>query len=102
MDTATATYKRKAYRNEKLSARFYFYSHLIGLKFSRCLQLLEREFDISESTICDIIAENNDVISHLQRKNFSASELKKHYPFMNWQYNLQTPLQNEAQLRLAL
>lgn len=101
MDTAT-THKRKAYRNEKLSARFYFYSNLIGLKFSRCLQLLEREFDISESTICDIIAENNDIISHLERKQFSANDLKKIYPHFNWQYNLQTPLQTANQLRLAL
>lgn len=76
--SATATHNRKAYRNEKLSARFYFYSNLIGLKFSRCLQLLEREFDISESTICDIIAENNHIITHLERKQFSANDLKKY------------------------
>ncbi len=98
----TATHNRKAYRNEKLSARFYFYSNLIGLKFSRCLQLLEREFDISESTICDIIAENDHIIAHFERKQFSANDLKKIYPHFNWQYNLQTPLQTANQLRLAL
>lgn len=98
----TATHNRKAYRNEKLSARFYFYNNLIGLKFSRCLQLLEREFDISESTILDIIAENNHIIAHLERKQFSANDLKKIYPYFSWQYNLQTPLQTATQLCLAL
>lgn len=102
MTTATPAHKRKAYRNEKLSARFYFYSVLIGLKFSRCLQLLEQEFDISESTICDIIADNNELISHLERKRFTASDLKKHYPFMSWQYNPPTPFQTANQLRLTL
>lgn len=100
--TTQTTYSRKSYRNEKLSARFYFYSTLVGLKFSRCLELLEMEFDISESTICDIIAENNEFISRLEHKGFTTSELKKHYPFMNWQYHPQMPFQNPNQLRLTL
>lgn len=102
MNTQTATYNRKSYRNEKLSARFYFYSVLLGLKFSRCLNLLEQEFDISEATICDIITENNDFITRLELKKVSISELKKHYPFMNWQYHPPTPFESATQLRLAL
>lgn len=94
---------RKAYRNEKLSARFYFYSELIGLKFSRCLQLLEREFDISESRICDIIAENSQFISHLKNSNFTTNDLKKYYPYLSWNYPQQSAFEPTVkQLRLAL
>lgn len=102
MTTVNDTYKRKAYRNEKLSARFYFYSVLMGLKFSVCLQNLEREFDISESTICDIIAENNEFISQLELQQITTADLKKCYPFMSWQYSHQTPFQSSYQLRLSL
>lgn len=81
-------------RNQKLAARFYFYSCIIGLKFSKCLENLILEFDISESRICDLLAENADVISGLEHKDITLQQLKQHYPFLNWQYNPNKPIQS--------
>ncbi|MFJ1323565.1 hypothetical protein ACILDT_11180 [Capnocytophaga canis] len=86
MDTATVTYKRKAYRNEKLSARFYFYNSLVGLRYEVCVRLLEREFDISESRIYELLSQNNNYITFFERNKYSVNDLRKRYPFMVWQY----------------
>lgn len=79
------------YRNQKLAARFYFYSCIIGLKFSKCLEFLIPEFDISESRICDLLAENAEIVSRMERKEIGLNELKQQYPFLNWQFK---PRQN--------
>lgn len=73
-------------RNEKLAARFYWYSVVIGLKFSRCLEFLEPEFDITQSRICDLLSENADTVTLYERKNLSVQDLKIRFPFLNWQY----------------
>lgn len=75
------------YRNQKLAARFYFYSCIIGLKFSKCLEFLIPEFDISESRICDLLSENSDIVSKMERKEVTLQDLKSNYPFMNWQFS---------------
>ncbi|CAM3980170.1 hypothetical protein ELBR111191_20570 [Elizabethkingia bruuniana] len=73
-------------RNNKLAARFYWYSCLLGLNFSRCLSELEQEFDISESRICDLISECGDIISELERNQVSIQQLKSRFPFFSWNY----------------
>ncbi len=83
-------------RNEKLAARFYWYSVVIGLKFSRCLEQLEPEFDITQSRICDLLSEISDTVIIFERKNISVQELKNKYPFMNWQYLPYTKSQNDV------
>lgn len=75
-----------SHRNQKLAARFYWYSCIIGFKFSKCLNHLEIEFDISQSRICDLISENAELISKHEREMTDAAVLKNKYPFMNWQF----------------
>ena len=89
------------YRNQKLAARFYFYSCIIGLKFSKCLENLTPEFDLSESRICDLLSENSDMVSHMERKGVTLQELKFQYPFMNWQFPA-TKSRSAVQLSLDL
>ena len=89
------------YRNQKLAARFYFYSCIIGLKFSKCLENLTPEFDLSESRICDLLSENSDKVSQMERKSVTLQELKNYYPFLNWQLP-STKSQNSVQLSLDL
>lgn len=90
------------YRNEKLAARFYYYSYILGLKFSRCLEHLIPEFDLSESRICDLISEHTEYISRLELQNISISELKQTYPFMVWMPPASNRKNNARQLSLDL
>lgn len=86
-----------ARRNKRLAARFYFYNIVIGLKFSRCLDLLEQEFDLSEARICDLLPEVADEVNELDRICASPTQLKEMYPFLSWNY---TPPRSTRQLSL--
>ncbi|MDO5607627.1 MAG: hypothetical protein Q4G08_04130 [Capnocytophaga sp.] len=83
----TTTHKRKAYRNEKLAARFYFYSDLMGLRYEVCTKLLEQEFDVSETRIYELVNENSHQIARLKHQKTNTGELSKRYPFLNWSYH---------------
>ena len=91
-----------AKRNRKLVCRFYFYSNLMCLNFSKCLELLEDELDLSQSRITDLLAENSDQITTLERANTTLADLKAAYPFMSWQYNHEKRSRTGAQTSLAL
>lgn len=90
------------HRNKRLVARFYYYSHLLGLKFSRCLENLSLEFDLTESRICDLISEQSHLVSEMEIKEISLTELRKTYPFMVWNNPLSSSLRNVRQLSLPL
>ncbi|MFX1768904.1 hypothetical protein JZ976_04100 [Riemerella anatipestifer] len=90
------------HRNEKLAARFYYYSYLLGLKFSRCLENLIPEFDLSESRICDLISEHTEYINRLEMQKTTITELKQAYPFMTWSPLVSTHKSNAKQLSLDL
>lgn len=90
------------YRNQKLVARFYYYSHLLGLKFSRCLENLSIEFDLTESRICDLISEQSQSVSELESKGVSVAELRKTYPFMAWRNPPSNSWNTARQLSLPL
>ncbi|SDE80168.1 hypothetical protein, partial [Riemerella columbipharyngis] len=90
------------YRNEKLAARFYYYSFILGLKFSRCLEHLILEFDLSESRICDLISDYAAYISNLEYRNIGISQLKQTYPFMVWTPPASSYKSNARQLSLDL
>ncbi|MCP1997285.1 hypothetical protein L1275_003092 [Flavobacterium sp. HSC-61S13] len=89
-------------RNYILVCRFYFYSTLMNLKFSAVLALLEEEFFLSQARIADLLAENSELITSLELKKASVSELKDSYPFMSWQYNHAKRCQNGGQIPLDL
>lgn len=73
-------------RDIRLSARFYFYSTIVGLNFSKCTDLLILEFDLSESRLTDLLAENAGLISKFTYNNISVKQLSSAYPFMVWKY----------------
>ena len=66
------------------------------------MALLDEEFDITESTICDLLSENADLISHLERNNVTDKQLSQRYPFMNWKYLHASSSQKSLQLSLDL
>lgn len=73
-------------RNNRLFARFYWYNNIVGIKFSKCLELLEIEFDLTETTLCDLISSNTDILSSLEREKITEKQLNNLYPFMVWKY----------------
>lgn len=89
-------------RNRSLVARFYYYSTLMQLKFSAVLELLENEFFISQSRITDLLADNTELITSLELKKTTTTDLKEAYPFMNWHYNHNRMLRNGEQMSLNL
>ena len=89
-------------RNQKLVCRFFFYSNLMSLNFSKCLELLENELDLSQSRITDLLADNSELITLLERSNTTLAELKSAYPFMNWHYDHGKRSQTLGQTSLAL
>ena len=91
-----------AKRNQKLVCRFYFYSNLMCLNFSKCLELLEDELDLSQSRITDLLAQHSDLITHLERANTTLADLKNAYPFMSWHYDHGKRSQSAGQMSLAL
>lgn len=89
-------------RDLRLSARYYFYTSIIGLNFTKCLQYLEVEFNLSEARITDVLAENSDTVSQLITSQVTDKHLQQAYPFMNWRYNHYTMSQKPAELLLNL
>lgn len=89
-------------RNQQLVARFYFYSTLNALKFSKVLELLESEFFISQSRIADLLAEQSEQITAIEMNSITVNDLRDTYPAMNWQYNHGKMSQNLGQISLNL
>ncbi|NAV17351.1 hypothetical protein EJN86_11105 [Riemerella anatipestifer] len=90
------------YRNEKLAARFYYYSCILGLRYSRCLENMIPEFDLSESRIRDLISEHAELINRLELQGVGIAELKQAYPFMTWSPLASNRRNNAKQLSLDL
>src|SRR5690554_4240081 len=89
-------------RNKKLAARYYFYSHICCLHYDKCLELLEEELDISQSTINDLLYKYSYLVDQLQQDKVTVQELKTAFPFFNWRYDHGTRSQNAKQTSLAL
>lgn len=88
------------HRNRKLAARYYYYSYLLGLKFTRCLEHLVIEFDLSESRICDLISQQCDSVSEMEHSAIGVAELRRAYPFMVWHNPPASSLRTVTQLSL--
>ncbi len=89
-------------RNHKLAARFYWYSVILGLNFTRCLEELEQEFDITSARICDLLAECGDIITELERNHITVQQLKNRYTFLNWSYNFNSSRQSPIVVQQSL
>ena len=73
-----------ALRNEQILHRYVFYikQHLV---YPKVVNLLMQEFRLSESTIGQMLNENEPEVTEL-RKNFpTTAQLNKKYPFANWE-----------------
>src|SRR5665213_749910 len=69
-----------AVRNEKLLHRYYYHSLILQYKYEQVLASLMGEFDLSESTLVQIIEKNTALIKLIRDKQLTRAQLKKKYP----------------------
>ncbi|MEQ8547620.1 MAG: hypothetical protein RIC03_06905 [Cyclobacteriaceae bacterium] len=88
MDTDQAPHKSYLYtdrRNDKVAARFYYYGSLHRMSYEATLECLEKEFDISHSTLINIMKEKLHLLKQYEADKESLKNLSRKYPFYNWQ-----------------
>lgn len=71
-------------RNEKLFHRFYYYSKILQYSYVQVLNALVIEFDISESTLVQLIAKSATELTVIRDKKLTRQQLKRRYPYYNW------------------
>ncbi|WP_295675740.1 hypothetical protein [uncultured Mucilaginibacter sp.] len=71
-------------RNYKIACRFYYHFTLVGLKYERCLEILNVEFNLSELRIAQLIMLERDSLSQLKKANTDRKVLQKKFPYFNW------------------
>jgi len=73
-----------AKRNEKLFHRYYYHSRIRQLKYELVLVELANDFDLSESTLVQIIECNTTRIKEIGDKKLTRQKLKTLYPSFSW------------------
>lgn len=71
-------------RDEKLAARFYYYSNLRKFNFESTINNLHLEFDLAERVIIDRLKSNQEHLDKFFKDKPSAIELKRKFPYFNW------------------
>lgn len=71
-------------RDEALVARYYYYAELKRNRFDDCLMALENEFFLSAGYIGELVTKNVPVLKKLIDEKPTAKQLRKKYPFYNW------------------
>jgi len=71
-------------RNYKIACRFYYHFSIIGLKYERALAELNKEFDLSEIRIAQIIMISRDHLEQLKQDKADKKYLAKKLPHFNW------------------
>jgi hypothetical protein len=71
-------------RNEKLLHRFFYHSRLRQLKYESVLSELVNDFDLTESTLTQIIECNTKRIKEIGDKKLTRQKLKTLYPSFSW------------------
>ena len=73
-----------ARRDRKLILRYYFYTKIKRLNFESIIKLLTFEFDLAERTITDRLQLKYDSINEVMKLNPAVLELKREFPYFNW------------------
>lgn len=71
-------------RDDKLAARFYYYSQIKRFKYLVIFFYLSQEFDLRERVIMDRLKANQPKLDILFEEKPSINELKKRFPYFSW------------------
>jgi len=71
-------------RNYAIACRFYYHFTIKGLRYERCLSELQKEFNLSELRIAQLIMDEGDSLEKLKAEKNVRKFLTTKFPFYNW------------------
>jgi len=71
-------------RNEKLFHRYYYHSRIRHLNYETVLLELANDFDLSQSTLVQIIEFNTQRIKEIGDRKLTRQKLKNLFPSFSW------------------
>lgn len=72
-------------RDNLLLSRYYYYAHIRGFRFERCLEKLEKEHFISANAIVKRITKHTEVLKSMVAQKITTKILKQQYPHLVWE-----------------
>src|SRR5262249_18094412 len=78
-------------RNEKILHRYYYYSRLLHYKYEFVITALSEDFDLSESTLIQLIEDNTNRLMEIAKNELTAKKLKKMFPSYDWSGSVMKP-----------
>jgi len=73
-------------RDNALACRFFYYGHLIGYRYDKCLTELSKEFYLSETVIGQRLMNRQGFIKSLRIEGTTGKDLLTRYPHFNWRH----------------
>lgn len=71
-------------RNRALIHRYYFHAEINRLRYDDVLQILEKEFYLTEPRIIVILSEQSSNIKKIVHNPPTITDLQKMFPHFNW------------------
>lgn len=71
-------------RNYKIACRFYYHFSIKGLQYERALSELNKEFDLSELRIAQIVMLERDNLKKLKTDKADKKYFTAKFPHYNW------------------
>ena len=71
-------------RDDALAVRFYYYYHLLRIRYDDILLKLEMEFFITPNVIIQRLGTRNAFMKDLSKQEPKLNDLKKMLPFYSW------------------
>lgn len=71
-------------RNYKIACRFYYHFSIKGLQYERALSELNKEFDLSELRIAQIVMLERDNLKKLKNDRADKKYFTAKFPHYNW------------------
>ena len=71
-------------RDDALAARFYFYHHIVRIRYDDILLKLEQEFFITTNVVIQRLNTRTNYMKDLSKQGAQAAYLKKMFPFYVW------------------
>ncbi len=77
-------------RNNKIFHRYYYYSRILQYKYELVMAGLVEDFDLSESTLFQLIEKNTEAIKGIGQCKPTRAQLKRKFPSLSWGHKAAT------------
>ena len=72
-------------RNRIMTARYYYWTEIRRRRFDDVMRILSEEFHVEDRTISNALLDFGDYLDGLYKGKKDIRELKKEYPYRNWE-----------------